>query len=437
MATLPNRCAASLARRRGLRAAYANAALWAVGNGLVSSTLVVYLALDVFPENFAAEGIAISLIYSARRFVGVLRLAEPAIVTRWNSRKSVCIGAFVSSTIVLLMVPSAALPLFRRMPEWGIAALVSSWCVYHVLEYVGVVALWSWLGDLTPRRVRGRLLGRRQQWLVIGRIGGLATSFSLAVAWSWLLPESEGWIPLALSAAAGAGLMLLSVLPLVWMPSFSHCPSAIPTAPWRTLLVALRDSRYRRLIEFHCWFSFVNGITASAQLMYPRRVLGVSYEGTLGMLGMMRAGQSVLAPVAGRWTDRIGNRPVMIVAQLIVATGPLFFLFATRERWWILIGAFAVWIAYAALNVGLDNVQLKLADEANNAPYLAVLFTITDLFNGIAAVAGGLVYDVLAAGGREALAIYTGLFLVGWLGRTLAAALLVRLIEPGAVRLWR
>jgi hypothetical protein len=125
----------------------------------------------------------------------------------------------------------------------------------------------------------------------------------------------------------------------------------------------------------------------------------------------------------------------MIVTQLIAATGPLFFFVATPERPWLVAGAFAVWIAYAGVNVGLDNIKLKLASENNNAPYIATYHALSDLANGLAIVAGGMLLERLIADGSHAMRLYAQLFLLGWIGRTLAAGLAARIIEPGARRL--
>lgn len=418
-------------RRAGIIGANANAALWAVGNGLVSSTLVVYLALDL-----GAAGLAISLILAAPRFAGVMRLGVPALIAALGCRKLVCIVSYAASTLVLLLVPAVTLPQLRDSPGAGIALLILAWCIYHLLEYVGGVALWSWLGDIMPRRIRGRLLGRREQWKVGGRTVGMAISFGLAICWRWLLPDAARWQPLALSATAGAALMLAAIVPLICMPAFSHCPSAIPQAPFRSLLKVFRDRRYRRLLLASCWFSAINGITAAAQGMYPLRVLGISYEGILGFRGLMRGGQMLIAPMTGRLVDRFGSRPVMVVSQLIVASSPLFFLLATAEYWWILAGAYISWIAYAGLNVGLDNIKFKLAAEENNAPYLAAYHAISDLANGVATVIGGLFYDILRGGEQDAMRIYAGLFVVGLVGRSLAALFWASLIEPDARHLW-
>jgi MFS family permease len=417
-------------RRRAMGLAYLNAGLWSVGNGLVSTTLIVYLALE-----HKASGLAISLILAAPEFAGLLRLAVPAFMSRVHRRKLLCIAAYFASAIVLCAVPAVSWPGLLPNPSATIAARVASWCIYHLLEYTGTITLWSWLGDLVPGRIRGRFCGHRERWLVNGGIAGIVFTIVLTWLWGKVLPASASWQPLAASAAVGALFIVAAVVPLMLMPAIQYMPSAVPRTPWRALARATFQPPYRRLLAFSCFFAVVNGITGAAQNMYPQRVLKVSYAGMRTLSGMMRVGQSGIAPAMGRLTDAWGNRPVMILSELIVATGPLFFLLATPERWWWLIGAYVVWIAYAGLNVGLDNVKLKLAPADNNAPYLSAYYAISDLAYGISTVIGGIYFDQLLAKGRDAMAVYAGLFVAGWLGRTMSTIFLFRLPEPGALRL--
>jgi MFS family permease len=141
-----------------------------------------------------------------------------------------------------------------------------------------------------------------------------------------------------------------------------------------------------------------------------------------------------IAPTMGRWCDAFGSRPVMILSQLIVATGPLFLFLATRGQWWWILATYTAWMAYAGLNVGLDNIKLKLAPPDNNLPYLAVYYSLSDIVYGSSILAAGWTFDRLEDRGFNILSIYAGTFLLGWLGRTLVAALLVPIREPGA---WR
>ncbi len=416
--------------RHAMSLANVNAGLWAIGNGLVSTSLVIYLAADL-----GATGLAVSFILAAPRFAGLLRLGVPALMARLVARKRLCVVSYALSALVLCVIPLAA-ALERRVADGvAIAILVGAWCLYHLTEYAGTVTLWSWLGDLTPVRVRGRMLGRRECWLTAGRVGGLVVSAALASLWAWLLPKAPRWEPLALSAAIGAAMMLAAVVPLLMMPGLPRSPSAVPRTPWRTLGRAFTDPAYARLLVFACWFSIANGITATVQELYPIRVLDISYTVRQVLQGVMRTGQFAIAPRMGRLVDLWGNRPVMILSQCVVATGPLFFLAATPQWPWLVAGAFLVWIAYAGLNVGLDNIKLKLAPAENNAPFVAVYHTVADLANGATIILGGWVYDRLGVQGSQASSLYAQLFLAGCVCRILAIPLLARLIEPGARRL--
>ena len=230
-------------------------------------------------------------------------------------------------------------------------------------------------------------------------------------------------------------MMALAVVPLVLMPGLPNSPSAVPRAPWRSIRRVLVDPAYARLLLFYFWFSIANGMTATAQEKFPISVLNIAYPVRQLLQGMMRAGQMTIAPWVGRLVDRVGNRPVMIVSQVIVSTGLLFFLIATPERPWVIGGAFLVWSAYAGLNVGLDNIKLKLAPADNNAPFVAIYYATGDLANGIATVIGGCIYDHLVADKTHASSFYTWIFIVGLFGRLLAVPLLSWLIEPGARRI--
>jgi hypothetical protein len=416
-------------RRQAITLSYVNAAIWAVGNGLVPTILVIYLALDR-----GANNTAISLILAAPRFAGILRLASPALLAWLRRRKAFCIAAYLASSVFVLAVPVVAAPNLTFGFLDGMAGLVVVWCLYHLLEYLGTIALWSWLGDLVPGSIRGRFCGSRERWLVAGRIVGIVASVSLAWCWRRIDPGAPRWEPLACSAAIGAGLLAAAVLPLLSMPAIEFMPSARPRTPWRAVMRATIQRPYRQLVAFSCILSVAHGITLSAQSAYPRRILGISYPMIQALTGMMRGGQTLVAPALGRRCDCWGNRPVMLLSLLVAGTGPLFFLAATPDQWWWLAGAYLVWIAYAGVNVGIDAMKLALAPRDNNVPYLAVYYAISDGVFGVTTVGVGLLMDALLGAGYESMSVYLGVFVVGYLARVLALPVLMRIDEPGALR---
>lgn len=415
--------------RRDARLANVNAALWAVGNGLTSSLLITYLALAL-----GAEGLVVSGVLAAPRFVGVLRLGAPALIARLQARKGVCLACYALSGLTLALLPALAAPGRLGSAAAGLAALVVCWCVYQVLEYVGTVALWSWLGDLFPPSVRGRLIGRRERWLVNGQIIGMFVSYGVVETWNYTHANEPSWVALSVSATLGAVMIMLAVVPLARMSALAARPSAMPRAPWRSLLACLREPGFGALVFWSVCLSIANGITGAAQGLYPNRVLGLQYTHILPLRGLMRAGQSAVAPAAGGWVDAVGSRRVMLVSQLTVAVSPLFFLAATPAAPWWIAGAYVVWIAYAGLNVGLDSMKLNLAPATNNAPALAVLHAASSFANGVTVLFGGWFFMQVDTADDDVWGLYAAVFLAGFVARSVVGALVLTLRDSKGAR---
>jgi len=435
-----------VARRRGRRLAYWNGGLWAVGNGLASTPLIIYLAIELGAPGL---GLGIGLILATRNLVGALRMATPTLVERLGSRGRFCEASFVASAVLLAALPALATPGQLASPGASLAALVALWCAYHLAQYLAMVALWSWLGDLARPRIRGRFFGRRERWILAGEAAGMVAA-GLYAWWShaqWpRLPQWIGYVP---PLVVGVGFLLAAVIPLTRMP---RCEQANPsrdregaerwrhsgTAPSRSrlgLATPLRDWRFRRLLLFACWFSFANGITQSAMNLYQAQVLLFPVLVILALKTLMRLGQVGLSPTAGRLADRLGNRSVMIVSLLVVAQGSLFYLLATPEHRWWMAGAWAAWIAWVGVNVALPNLILKLAPPESNLPYIATYYTIDGLCYAASVIAGGVLCDwlkdlVVVVPGGGVWSGFACLFFAGWILRMLSAVVLLGVVEP-------
>jgi len=252
---------------------YQNAGAAAVGSGLASSSLVVYLA-----QEFGARGLAVSLILAAPQWIGLLRLGAPVLLRRVVSRKRFCVLSFFASAVVLALLPGVSVYRAAVSPTVATAMLIGIWSAYHLLEYFGAVALWSWLGDIAPARIRGRVIGVRERWRLVGRIAG--TLFGGGFVYLWRngldavgLEPSEYpiWIGYGVTAGCGALAMIASVVPLALMPDVAVGDGGQRARPLSDLVAPFRDRRFLRLLLFGCWFSFSNGITQAAQFTYLNR----------------------------------------------------------------------------------------------------------------------------------------------------------------------
>jgi MFS family permease len=450
MDTSFGRTLAVIERRRARRLAVWNAAIWAIGNGLASTTLVIYLAKELHAERL---GLGIGLLVAAPQIAGLFRMAAPVMIDRLGGRKRFCIATFFLDAVLLLMLPWACAPGRLPSPGWSLAALIVLWCLYHLLQYLGMVGLWSWLADVAAAPIRGRFLGCRERWLVAGQAVAAVAAGLFVWGMSKTCPTIPVWIPHALMAGLGAMAMMAALIPLAWMPSaeganrsrpgLRRLAADVPSASGgaaasshlANCIAPFADARFLRLLLYGCWFSFFNGVTQSAQNYYPMRVLGLSLLLSLLLQTGMRLGQLGASPWLGSLADRLGNRPVMIVCQLLVAGGLLCFAVATPENWVWLVGAWVLWIAYAGLNVGLPNLLLKLSPERSNASYIAVFYAVTGLCYAASTIVGGELVDRGVAGRFPlvdvlGLGFFPCLFIFGWAVRSLGALLLLLVMEP-------
>jgi hypothetical protein len=291
-------------RRRAFKLAYANGALWSLGNGLASTSLIVYMI-----RQLGAEGLGIGVILAAPHLVGALRLVAPVLVGRAGTRKNLCVVAFGASAIVLAAISQLAEPRQLASPAMSLQAIVALWCIYHLLEYIGTVYLWAWLGDISPRRIRGRFIARRERWMLILRIVGMLGGGTFSAVWLDAGIRDYDWMAYAIPACAGAACMMMAIVPLVRMPEpatvMAHTASPLPLSAWWQ---PLADRNMRWLLAFGVWFSLANGLTQSAQFLFPIAVFGLSFFARQMLEASMRFAQSLSATTVGRIADRYGNR---------------------------------------------------------------------------------------------------------------------------------
>ena len=374
---------------RALLLGYANGVLWSIGNGLTTGTLIYYLA-----QELGAKGTSLSLLIAAPTLIGLLRLVTPALIGPLGGIKGTCLKSSLASYL-LLAAGLPAVTLAAELPrKTMLVSIIVLICVHQLLEYVGSVALWSWLAALVPVRIRGRYFGRRQVWQLAFLIPTLLASGLFADYWKSTYKETQperlllGYL---IPNCIGALFLLASLVPLSLMPDVP-APARRADAAARRWPVA--DARFRRLLWYRAWFSFFNGISQAAQNIYVY-VIGI---GVLPMQGMqlgMRLGQMGLSPTVGQASDRYGNRPVLELSQALVAVGPLFYCLASREQPWWIAGAWVVWTAYAGLNICLTNIMLKLSPPMDNAGYIASFEALGGLAYGLSTIAGGVALDAL------------------------------------------
>lgn len=402
---------------RTSRGANKNAGIWALGNGLVSTTLVSY-----FAQSLGAQSAAISWIIAAPKLVGALRWFAPSLLKLGRGYRATSTWAFLLSTVFLLLLPLSSVPWFWPSSTVAIAAIVVCWCMYHLAEYCGYVVFVSWLMQMIPPEIRGRFFGLRERWLTAGNLVGFLFAGLLGAVLRNGFEIDLRWITYPMLTIYGAFAIAFSVLPL------RHIPEPATTIPPNNSIADdwkhWSGARARWFLLYGTWFSAANGLFSTLLYIYPYRGLDLSLLLPLTMAASMRLGQSLISRPVGVTIDRFGWRSVMICGQVLIAFGPFLFSFGTVGY----VAGNLIWIAYALINVALPIAIVDGRHDRSAAPPLALYFAWTGLVYGLTALAGQSVADFfVSTSHRNDPSAYNTYFYVATLARLSAVLPLVLL----------
>ncbi len=404
-----------------------NGGVWGIGNGLVSTTLIRYLSQDL-----GADGLATGLIIASPNLFGVFRAFAPTMLWLAGSRKLMAIGMLLLSSLLLISLPLLAWPDVLPSKTFSLVVLISLWGLWHFTMFLGVIALYSWVGDLSRGRGQSTFFGARQTWLVGGQVMGMFSAALIVGAISRSMPELTRWQQHVLPAMLGGFMMLLSVLPLCWMKSIPLDTAKLSST--FQFFKPLFDPRYQSLVLFWCVAGIANGAAASAVGLYPIVVAKLPASRALSFEATMLLAQMIIAPLLGAWIDRRGSRVAMMVSQVFVSLALGFYLLASKEQNFWIGGAYLFWIAYVGLNVGLYQAMVSLSPSGNNPLYISTFLALGGLCNGISSSVFGLIFDLLPRTAEPLLVIgsvgldrFQLFIVVGIVCRLLTTGLLWRL----------
>src|SRR5581483_8393193 len=346
----------------------ATAFLVAVGYGLVSP------ALPSFARTFGVGISAASAVVSA---FAVFRLGfapvSGRLVNAFGERRIFIIG--------LLVVAGST----------GACALAHSYWQLLTFRAVGgvgstmfTVSALSLLVKLSPPAQRGRASGLWGTGFLLGSITGPLFGGGL-VAVSLRAPFVVYALVLVVTAAVGAVFLRRSTLTTAIIDS---------DQPALTLRAALRIRAYRAALAGNFSNGWLNyGVRVALVPLFVVEGLGQRPSWAGIALGVFAAGNATTLLLSGRWADRRGRRPPILLGLLISAL-------ATGSLGWITsLPVFLVVSLLGGLGGGLVNPPLNavvadvIGGRARGGPVLAGFQMVADLGTIIGPVLAGVLAE--------------------------------------------
>ncbi|MBU4486724.1 MAG: MFS transporter [Candidatus Delongbacteria bacterium] len=316
-----------------------------------------------------------------------------AIITKkLETRKSKTVRyAFIGRFLTLLL---PVIP-FYFMGDSAIYLFLTICLISTVLLAISGNMWIAWISDLIPLRFRGRFFSNRSVYLTIAAVltgyifgffldlfdsaeGGLAEkfkdSFSIGVYFTKENLPYAYTIIFGTAAAVGLyGLLILNKQP--------ELPKKIETESFIVLLLSpFKDRNYRKLIIFGCWWMLAIGIGAPFWQPFmisnlKMSMLELQIYGTFSTIGAL----FMLRPW-GRFVDRFGNKPAMILAIILGSVNPFIWLFAAPDNYWFLfIEAATSGVMWSGANVITTNFVLAVAPQGKQQIYSGMYSAVTGL----------------------------------------------------------
>ncbi len=379
----------------------------------------------------------------------------------------------------------ALIPLVMTVPSLpAVYAMLTIYAASCFIFSFAYPAWLTWMGDLVPKRIRGRYFAARMGF-------GRTVQVVIVVASGILFDRVT--VPGAPETAAAQGTLLLvicgvfalgAVLGCMDILVYRHVREIVPPAPDPAapapvgLLAPLKDRAFRRFVGYGITISFAMGVPGWFFWVYTTESLGFSklaanilylvISPILGMLGLR---------AWGRLLDRWGRRPVLILGTCMTVFSVMPYFFSTphtpwpqfitdvanwlagaigpllgRQNWvWITpdmpVGAYMVvsisvligGIGWTGVMIGMNNVLMGFADTGGRSRFVASAQVLSSIGSALGAPVGGLVVTLIYSlpvsvwhVGPFIWTPYHATFAISCLARLISVLWLINMPDPGA-----
>ena len=374
-------------RERGLRLSVIDGAFSAVMGGLCGGIFLVGFVLKVLDADTGKIGVIASL----PMFANLIQLLGSYIIEKTGKSKRLCLISVAVSRALWLLIILLPFRIFAGLSDYRIWVVVGVIGLSSLFAALAGVGWTSWMSELVPEETRGAYFGKRNMisaffGMLFVLAGGRFINF-----WEMRYPHNQ---PAGFIIIFGAGI-LAGLLSLIFLRAVPETPA--PPRPkdggfnLREFLSPVKDSNFIKLALFGASWIFAVNLAAPFYGVYMINALKIDFS-TLTVFGTAATVATlIMMKIWGPITDKLGNKPVLIVSSLALAAVPFLWVSTIPGRYYIpVMGAHILSGAFMA-GAGLSqfNILIKLSPREGRSVYLALYAAATGLTGALAPVAGG------------------------------------------------
>jgi len=242
---------------------------------------------------------------------------------RWGQRKPFILAGIIAALLFLAGIGYA----------WSFLVLFIVWCLTQASLNTAQGPYQAYILDLVPQDKRGRTAGVKSLLEIAGGVVLLRVAGDLMVNYSLIRPEDAVWLWLSLGVL---GLVLLAAL-LFTVLTVREKPgqAGLFLKPFSVIRESFRinvkaDSRFVLFLVSRLLFIMALTTLQTFSLYYFQDAAGVPNPArmTADLITMVGIAMLIVVVPAGRLSDRIGRKPILVSCGPLAAAGiALIYLF--------------------------------------------------------------------------------------------------------------
>lgn len=367
-----------------------NAYLFQIFN-TISFSIVLSTPMLLYFKGLGASGTVLGIVTALPALLNILQMPAARFVEQVGYRTFVLRGWSLRSLFILGIAGVAFLPA-KIDPTTKMALVLFLLFAYNTSRGISVCGYLPWITQLIPEAVRGRYLSR--DW-ICNSAATVATSLATAAYLYYGTSQGMfGAVFLASFVAAMISLLFLQRIPDVPPPRHGNGKNV----PWKE--IALFPPFFRLLV----YNVIIFGALAGGGVFWVpclRDQFQLSDSQILLFGAISPTVMSVCLLWLGHVVDRVGSRPVLALANVMLAIhllswGSLSAHLLPLTWWGILLIQVTSGISIAALNLGNQRLAMSIVPAMGRSHFLALFSVVNGLTLGVLPIIWGIALDSLA-----------------------------------------
>ncbi|MBN1621821.1 MAG: MFS transporter [Endomicrobiales bacterium] len=421
-------------QKKALSFSIIDGALSSIMGSLVGGIFLTGFAIKILK----AQPQQIGVLAALPMLANLVQIFGSYIIEKTGKRRSLCLLSIIGSRILWIIIIMLPLKIFETIGDFRVWALVGVIGLSGLFGSLAGVAWLSWMSELVPENIRGSYFGKRN---MIASFCGMV--FILLGGKFLTLWESKhsGSNPFGFIILFGLGLIagLIAIWFLFLIPEVEgKAGNKEDSFDFLVFVKPLKDRNFLTLIVFVSVWMFAIQIAAPFYGVFMIENLKINFSAITVFGTFATFATLVMMKIWGPISDKLGNKPVIIVSGWVLILVPFIWIVAVPERYYfpiltahILSGAFM-----AGATLSQFNILIKLSPQEGRSVYFALFAAITGSFGALAPIIGGSVSQLFSKLSFQVMNYNVSglhfIFLISSVLQILTIFFIVKVKEPAA-----